>query len=176
MGDVKKRLFFALWPDASERTAISAGASRAIAGAGSRAVPAVNYHITLAFLGPVSASSVAGIVEVVSSVRFLPFRLELDHTGYWPKSRVAWLAPSTCPLQLSDLVDNLWNKLAALGFEAEARAYRPHVTLARRVSGGFGKRLPKTIIWQANSFALAESCPGSSGPVYRLLEQFPAGA
>ena len=115
MGDVKKRLFFALWPDAGVRAQISAGASRAIEGAGNHAVPAVNYHITLAFLGPVSASSVPEIVEVVSSVRFLPFRLELDHTGYWPKSRVAWLAPSTSPLQLSDLVDNLWNKLACFG-------------------------------------------------------------
>ena len=175
-GEGKKRLFFALWPDDGVRKQIATPAARAIEGAGGNAVPAVNWHITLAFLGAVSASSVADIVEVARGVRFLPFVLTLDRTGYWPRSQVAWVAPQQYPLQLGDLVDNLWNKLSAMGFQQEARQYRPHVTLGRRVSGGFGTVLPRPITWEAHDFVLVESLPGNSGPIYTPLEHFGAGA
>jgi 2'-5' RNA ligase len=140
-----------------------------------RVVPAASYHITLAFLGAVSASSLPDIVAAARNVRFLPCEISLDHTGYWPRSRVAWLAPTEYPLVINALVDDLWNKLAGLGFRADIGQYRPHVSLCRNVSGGLSKRLQTPVIWPVVSFVLAESNPSADGPVYTVLEQFPAG-
>jgi 2'-5' RNA ligase len=171
----KKRLFFALWPSDEVSAQIAVDAGHTIEGAGTRAVPPFNYHITLAVLGSVSASSLPDIVATVRNVRFLPCEITLDHTGYWPRSRVAWLAPSDYPLVLGALVDDLWNKLAGLGFRAEARQYRPHVSLCRDVSGGLAMRLKTPVVWPVSSFVLAESNASAEGPVYTVLEHFLAG-
>ena len=171
----KKRLFFALWPGDEVRAQITADAGRTIEDSSGPIVPAINYHITLAFLGSVSASSLPDIVAALRNVRFLPCEITLDHTGYWPRSRIVWLAPSDYPLVLSALVDDLWNKLADLGFQVEARQYRPHVSLCRNVSGGLATRLKTPVVWPVSSFVLAESNPSAEGPVYTVLEHFPAG-
>jgi len=171
----KKRLFFALWPSDEVRAQIAVDAGRTIEGAATQTVPPINYHITLAFLGSVSASSLPDIVATMRNVRFLPCEITLDHTGYWPRSRVAWLAPSDCPLVLGALVDDLWNKLAGLGFWLEARQYRPHVSLRRDVSAGLAMRLKTPVVWPVASFVLAESNPSAERPVYTVLEQFLAG-
>jgi 2'-5' RNA ligase len=175
-GPGKKRLFFALWPDEDIRAAIADAAATVIQHAGQKAVPAANYHITLAFLGAVSAASLADIVQVARGVRFLPFTLQLDRLGYWPRSQVEWLAPSSLPLQLPDLVDNLWNKLGAMGFEHDARQYRPHVTLSRRAGAAPNNAQAHPVTWRASSFVLVESRPGKKHPIYTVLEHFPAGA
>ena len=172
----KKRLFFALWPSAEVRSQIVADTRRAIEGTGAHAVQPANLHITLAFLGAVSASSVPDIIEAARGVRFLPCEISLDRTGYWPRSRVAWLRPGAYPLVLDALVDDLRNKLAGLGFHLEATQYLPHVSLCRNVSAGVGMRLPTPIVWPIESFVLVESRPSASGAVYTLLEQFSAGA
>jgi 2'-5' RNA ligase len=172
---IKKRLFFALWPGDEVRAQITADAGRTIEDSSGPIVPAINYHITLAFMGYVSASSLPDIVAAVRNVRFLPCEITLNHTGYWPRSRIVWLAPSDYPLVLSALVDDLWNKLADLGFQVETRQYRPHVSLCRNVSGGLAMRLKTPVVWPVSSFVLAESNPSAEGPVYTVLEHFPAG-
>lgn len=158
------------------RRTVAATVAATGAGSGQKPVPADNYHITLAFLGAVSAPSLPDIVQVARSVRFLPFTLELDRLGYWPRSEVEWLAPSRVPMQLADLVDNLWNKLGAMGFRHDAGQYRPHVTLSRGAQQAAGNRPVDSITWHASSFVLVESRPGKTHPVYTVLEQFPAGA
>ena len=176
-GTKKRRLFFALWPDAHIRSQVADQVARAIesGAADGRRVPPANYHITLAFLGSVSASSMADIVAAAGRVRFLPFNLDLVRTGYWPNAKVAWLAPENCPPFLQTLVDDLWNRLADLGLQREERPYLPHLTLARRTQGGLGMRLDSPIAWQVSSFVLAESTGGPDGPVYTVLEEFTAG-
>lgn len=174
-GSAKKRLFFALWPDDEVRKLVVTDTERAIRAAGANPVSPFNYHVTLAFLGAVSASSLNDIVRVCSDIRFRRFLLELDRTGYWPRSRIAWLGPSHCPLELEALVDDIWNKLTDLGFRQELRPYKPHISLCRDVSGGFGMRLDRPIVWPVSSFILAQSIPGETGPVYTVLEQFAAG-
>jgi 2'-5' RNA ligase len=174
-GPAKLRLFFALWPAAEVRQRIITDTERAISATGASPVPPANYHITLAFLGAVSASSLADIIRICGDIRFRRFLLTLDRTGYWPRSRIAWLAPSHCPLELEALVDDIWNKLAELGFRQELRPYQPHVSLCREVSGGLGMRLDTPINWPVSSFVLVQSTPGETGPVYTVLEQFAAG-
>ena len=171
----KLRLFFALWPDEEVCQRIVRDTERAISATGATPVPSSNYHVTLAFLGEISASSLGDIVRICGDIRFRHFLLQLDRTGYWPRSRIAWLGPSQCPLELEALVDDIWNKLVELGFRQELRPYQPHVSLCRKASGGLGMRLDTPINWSVDSFVLAQSTPGEAGPVYTVLEQFAAG-
>ena len=63
-------------------------------------------------------------------------------------------------------------KSGGLGFELESRTFRPHVTLARKVSdaSGYGPLLPVT--WMASELALVESRTGDA-PHYHPLARWP---
>lgn len=174
----KLRLFFALWPDPELRKCIASDVESALRSADRSSINPVepeNYHITLAFLGSVSASSLDDIVRVCSDVHFGRFSLELDRTGYWPRARIVWLGPSRYSLELEALVDDLWNKLMGLGFRQEPQPYQPHVSLCRKAGSGLGMSLDSPINWPVASFVLVQSTPGEDGPVYTVLEQFAAG-
>jgi 2'-5' RNA ligase len=179
----KKRLYFGLWPTDEVRAAIAENAVRVVESSGdisgqpaSGAIPACNYHLTAAFLGTVSASSLPDLIAMGTSMRFLAFRLYLERTGYWPRSQVAWVAPEAYPPSLIALVDDLWNKLVDLGFRRDERPYMPHITIGRNVGDGFAAQLNEPIYWPVESFALIESVTGPDGPVYTVLEEFSAGA
>lgn len=171
---VKQRVFFALWPDADVREQIAVAAASVITASQQRVVPIDNYHLTIAFLGAVSPATVPDIIASAHGVRFAPFELLLQQGGYWQRSRIAWLAPAACPQSLATLVDDLWNKLAGLGLALDSRQFRPHLTLARDVDEVAGVQLVPPLRWRVQTFALLESTPGSAGPVYSVLEEFPA--
>lgn len=171
----RKRLYFALWPDTALRQEFTGLATLAADAADGTPLPAENLHLTLAFLGQVSAASVADIVDATRSARFLPFELTLDRLGFWPRSGVAWLAPQPPQAMLEALVDDLWRKLEGLGFCRENRPYRPHVTLCRKVSRGLEKSLQPPIVWSVREFYLVESQPGAQASDYTLLQKFSAG-
>jgi RNA 2',3'-cyclic 3'-phosphodiesterase len=169
----KQRLFFALWPDAIVREQIAVIAASLFSGSQQSVVPIENYHLTIAFLGAVSPATIPDIVVTARSVRFASFDIVLQQTGYWQRSRVAWLSPAGCPQSLATLADDLWNKLAGLGLVLDSRQFRPHVTLARELNELASVQLPPPVHWRVQSFALLESTPGSKGPVYTVLEEFP---
>ncbi|HYL02781.1 MAG TPA: 2'-5' RNA ligase family protein, partial [Steroidobacteraceae bacterium] len=54
-----RRLFFALWPDAAQRTVLAHAVRKAVRNCGGRPVPAESLHVTLAFLGSVPESRMA---------------------------------------------------------------------------------------------------------------------
>jgi 2'-5' RNA ligase len=177
----KKRLFFALWPEDDIRAALEVSAGRAVQGAVAGVIPPANLHMTLAFLGSVTVTTLPDLVTAAAAVRFLPFNIDLERTGYWPRSQVAWLAPAACPPALQALVDDLWIKMAGLGFYRDDRPYLPHVTLGRKVDSGAVLQLEPALRWPVASFALVESVTQvaqvtqAAGPVYTVLEQFSAG-
>jgi 2'-5' RNA ligase len=170
----KQRLFFALWPDAAVRDAIAHAAAPLVAACQSRAVPAANYHLTLAFLGALSPTTAADVAIAARGVRFAAFDLSLQQAGYWQRSRVAWFAPAGCPQALATLVDDLWNRLAGLGLALDSRQFRPHVTLARDIDEVSGMQLAMPVEWRVQSFALVESTASAAGVIYTVREEFPA--
>ena len=177
IGNDKLRLFFALWPTEEARTQIAERTRTAVEAAGGRPVPPENYHVTLAFLGHVRISGVDEITRIMRTIRFKSFMLQLDRTGYWPRSKVAWLGSSSCPLELDALEDEIWMKLEDLGFHRDnLNPYQPHVSLARSASSGLGMVLEQPVIWPVHAFGLVSSEPGEGAPVYTVLEQFRAGS
>ena len=76
----RRRVFFALWPDEETRRALLRATRSAVRRCGGRATPSDNLHVTLAFLGPVTAT----LLERVCQVPPLPapaFELVFDRQG-----------------------------------------------------------------------------------------------
>jgi RNA 2',3'-cyclic 3'-phosphodiesterase len=168
-----RRVFFALWPTRRVRDRVVTHAQEAIVQAGGRAVKPANYHITIAFLGAVDAAGLER-AKAVAPVHTGPVDLVLDSLGGFGRARVFWLAPSQVPPSLQALEQVLWRRLQGAGFSRESRAFRPHLTLARKarpVPGGLGP-----IRWRATRLALVESVSGADGVRYRPVAFWSLGS
>lgn len=100
-----------------------------------RWVGAGGMHLTLKFLGDIDDSQALRVREVLAEVasRHHPFPLRLEGTGAFPgdrSPRVLWVGCAAGP-ELPALQDELERALETEGFEREARAFKPHLTLGR---------------------------------------------
>jgi 2'-5' RNA ligase len=166
----RHRVFFALWPDDAVRAAISRATRDAVRSSGGRPIAKDRLHLTVAFMGELTAAGVEA-ARGVPPIAVGPFELALDAVGTWPESRILWLAPNGPPEALFELEARLWNALAARGFRGEERVYRPHVTLARRakpVTAGV-----EPVRWPVGDLALVESFPDGRSALYEVLARWP---
>ena len=96
-----------------------------------------NLHLTLQFLGETPESRIAEIHRALSAVasRHAPFQLAVDdRIGYFGSMnpvRVAWVGMKGDVSALSAIQADVATAMSELGFAAEERAYKPHITLAR---------------------------------------------
>jgi 2'-5' RNA ligase len=164
------RVFFALWPDDITRSALSRATRRAVQACGGRPIAKERLHLTLAFLGEVTADELA-LVRAVPPISVGEFELTLDAIGVWPESRILWLAPLAPPPALVELEARLWDGLGGSGFVPEERVYRPHVTLARRARPIDATVEP--VRWSVHELALVESLPYGRNVYYEVLERWP---
>jgi 2'-5' RNA ligase len=139
------RLFIALNLPKKERTRIHRVSSRLRdADLPVRWIDPENYHVTLKFLGEVRQERVPAVEEIVQRVAgaTVPFEVRLESFGAFPtirKPRVVWLGV-TASAELRCLKQDLEWGLADAGFEAETRAFHPHLTLGRAdPRGGAGQ-------------------------------------
>lgn len=169
----RQRLFFALWPDQRVRRALAALGRDAGARDG-RPVHPEDLHLTLLFLGPVAAERIDAIAAAAGSVPFRPFRLAIDHYGWWKRPRILWCAPAETPAPLIQLFQGLQTVLAGQGFTPEKRPYSPHITLARKVVRGRAGTLAQPILWPVDGFVLVASRTHGDPPRYQVLKKWPA--
>ena len=94
-----------------------------------------NLHLTLVFLGECDAEQVTSAKAAMDAVNFSgPFTVTVDRIGRFRRNRGdIWWAGVRESKPLSNLYQDLTDKLAAAGFEIEKRKYSPHITLAREV-------------------------------------------
>ena len=93
-------------------------------------------HLTLKFLGNISAQKVTDITGVMeqASQGVNPFQLRLTEVGAFPnmrRPRVLWVGIKGEVDKLVDWQQRLDNGLVPLGFAKETRPFTPHLTLAR---------------------------------------------
>jgi RNA 2',3'-cyclic 3'-phosphodiesterase len=180
------RLFFAVELPAEVRAAIArARDALALDPRAFRAGRAGAFHLTLRFLGEVEESRVPVLVSAgeraAASAR--PTPCELSGAGAFPKpgrARVVWLGvvDRSATEELRRLADRLENEVRAAGFPPEARAFAPHVTIARaRGPGGSAVRLPEGVgagpTFVADELALVRSRLDPSGARYEAIASFP---
>ncbi|NEV63277.1 RNA 2',3'-cyclic phosphodiesterase [Thiorhodococcus minor] len=160
-----ERWFLALWPDARTRDALVCQTAGALPEAARPTHPA-DLHLTLVFLGELDAGRVACVEAVAEAVSAPAFELEIDRLGHFTRSRVLWCGPSCTPEVAQTLIGSLQSGLEGCGIAPERRSFRPHLTLARKVSRYQGHALPEVVIWPVRELVLAFGVSGSR-PRYR---------
>lgn len=170
-----QRLFFALWPEDELRKSLMRMTQRVLDKRGKRVRPE-NLHLTLVFLGSVTASQRACAEAVADTIAGEAFVLQLEQIGHWPRPRIVWLAPQKTPGALIALVQQLRQGLTACGYQPETRPYRAHMTLARKVAGHFPANQVAPSVWPVEHFCLVQSVTDPGGAQYQVLRTWPLAA
>lgn len=166
-----KRLFFALWPDDKVRNEISqAFQSSAYSKADGQQYNLQNLHLTLHFLGNVSADQYSCVLEAAEKVKITEFALNLDKFGFFEKAKVFWLGVSDIPTELTQLHYDLGQVLSSCEYKDEDRAYTPHVTLMRKIKKIKVEENARLVSWNVNRFALLESVSENGIVLYKPVK------
>jgi len=162
-----KRLFFAL-PVSDAQCRAIAQWRRGLQLRSGKPVPSENFHLTLLFLGDVDAAQVPAICAAVDNLALpgAPLRLLLDRLNAWQRANALVLEPQETPAALRQLVYGLQQALLPMGFEGQAREYRPHLTLSRDFRGQTPEAtVAPDFFVTARHFALYESRKGRYWPL-----------
>jgi len=151
------------------------------AGADLKLVRPQNIHITLRFLGDVSASMVESIHEGMKKVDFSAFDCEVHGLGVFPDlryPRVVWAGIRRGSDELKSIVNQLEPQLSKLGFRADPKGFSPHLTLARVRTGRNRSELARSVqelvdfdfgVVRADCLRLKKSVLTPQGPIYSTL-------
>lgn len=168
-----KRLFFAIEMPAPLQRKIVRWRADHFAPEAGRPVAAANLHLTLAFLGEVSAEKQQALAAMAGRIRQPGFTLTLDDAGQWLRSRVVWLGTRQPPRGLLQLANLLRAQAARSGCYQSPQPFHPHITLLRDASHavaipppGFQWRFP------VNEFVLYESVFARGRTRYTPLQRW----
>jgi len=137
-------------------------------------------HLTLKFLGNVDEPRVAGIASVVedAAARHGSFPASFDEIGGFPDLRrpqVLWIGLGRGNAELARIASDLDEGFVRLGFEAERRPFRGHLTLARFPKPSAIELPPLETPdepFRVEEFVLFESKLHPKGARYTALERF----
>lgn len=154
---------------------------------GLRWSPPESWHITLQFLGKTTEEQYACVAAALRGVVGAPVAVQLTELGVFEGAGVLHVDVALTE-ELADLQRRVTRADEACGFVAEARAYRPHITLARiqrKAGNGQGLRAaaaradkrPRFRSFIAEGFILYESVRdesvrGPAGSRYIARERF----
>jgi RNA 2',3'-cyclic 3'-phosphodiesterase len=147
-------------------------------------VKPAGIHLTLKFLGYVDPEKISTITDKLKLVasRHSNTTIIAKGCGFFPNARrpnVLWVGVEA---NLQNIVSDMEEEMAMLGFEKETRAFTPHLTLARfKDNRGLLPLGQETQKWAnetfgeftASSFVLFESILHRAGAEYRPLDEFP---
>ena len=147
-------------------------------------------HQTLKFFGDISREDINNICIIVQKhVASEPhLNLKIEKLGVFPdarRPRVLWCGVAGDVEKLITLQKKLDNDFAAIGFPAEDRSFKAHLTLARikdsRDITGMSEVLKKYGAFTAGEFIgreliLFQSKLSAQGAVYTKLAEFALGA
>ena len=162
----RHRVFFALWPDDATRAAISRATRDAVRASGGRPIAKDRLHLTVAFLGELTApgSRWRGRCRRSPSARSssCSTRSACGRSRRFSGSRLP-IRPSA----LGELEARLWDALAEHGFRAEDRI----VPAARhaRAPRATARGAVEPVAWSVRELALVESFPDGRNVHYEVL-------
>lgn len=162
------RVFIALWPDGPMRERLARCRDRWAFAADAAPVATARLHLTLHFIGDVARGRLAELMNGLQ-VPLEPFDLCFGQTALWAHGLAVW-EPATLPPRLLGLHAALAERLQALSFPLEHRAFHPHITMARRAQ----RSTPPTCLpvrWPVRGYALVESRSPRAGG-YRILQRY----
>jgi RNA 2',3'-cyclic 3'-phosphodiesterase len=164
------RLFFAAVPDAATREHIAAVADSLQLDSLVRRVRRDNYHVTLRFIGGVPASRVSIAQQIGRAQRADKFSLRFGAYEYWPKPKAVVTVANAIPDALERLRQGLNGELAAFRSGVDPELFRPHVTLARKVSQASVLQAMSPFDWPVREFSLMRSDTRGSESAYTVVD------
>lgn len=172
ISSTNKRLFFALWLDEEVVQNIQQYAIQNFLNCQGRILDKNNWHITLAYFGTSDIETQACLEEQAEKIVSQPFELAFSKCGFWPRPKVAWLAPNEIPDTLKQLMEDLQQIIIPCGFKPEQREYQPHITLVRKAK--YEPSLPDitAINLKVSKFCLVESKTTLQGAQYKVLKHW----
>jgi 2'-5' RNA ligase len=162
-------------------TAVQAQLART--GADLKVVEPKNIHITLRFLGNVTAGTVEEIYQGMKKVQFVPFDVKICGVGAFPDPRyprVVWAGITDGADKLQGIFSQLEPQLRSLGFAPDPKGFSPHLTIARVRSGRNKAELAKFVnenvgyefgAVRAACLRLKRSDLTPKGPIYSTLKE-----
>ncbi|HXY77123.1 MAG TPA: RNA 2',3'-cyclic phosphodiesterase [Steroidobacteraceae bacterium] len=173
-----RRLFFALWPDETQRHALERASAKAVRHSGGRPVPVPNLHVTLAFLGSVATARIPDLQRMAREqagrlAHGASATLTFGRLVHWKEAQIlcalaAEESPSARGLALA-----LQEAAAGLGLNPDRKPFQAHVTLARKVVRPGAPLKLRPVVWRFDAFALVDSRTEPSGPVYSVIDSYP---
>ncbi len=153
-------------------------------GADLKSVEPKNIHITLRFLGNIRPETVDKIHEILKTIQFASFNINICGIGAFPSvkyPRVVWAGIREGSTELRGIFEQLEPQLRTLGFAADSRGFSPHLTIAR-VRSARNKADLAQCIQENAEFAfgsirgeclrLKSSDLTPKGPIYATLREF----
>jgi 2'-5' RNA ligase len=153
-------------------------------GADLKLVEPKNIHITLRFLGNITANMAERIHEEMKKVQFTAFDAKIHGVGVFPNlhyPRVLWAGITQGADELRSIFNQLEPSLRSLGFAPDSKGFSPHLTIARVRSGRNKAELGKCVTENANyefgivraqCLRLKRSDLTPKGPIYSTLKEF----
>lgn len=138
------------------------------------AVPAANYHLTLAFLGSISHSQHDQIMQLLDNIEAAPIQLTLDVSGRWSGPKILFAAPSEDNSELMTLAKAVRTAARQCNIQLDRNDYAPHVTLVRKINDELPAPLfDPNIECTFSHFHLFESISGERGVHYPIRASWP---
>lgn len=179
--DARHRLFVALAPSDPARAAL-AGLTGDLARA--RWTPAEQFHLTLRFLGDVSAEQQDSVREALARVDVAAFLLGVEGVGRFPprgQPGVVWAGVGGGHPFLHELRRQVDDRLLSTGVSLELTPFVPHFTVGRTRESH-----PAAVdqwlkrhrdfagpIWRVEAFHLMESIARPGGSAHEIVATFP---
>lgn len=175
------RLFVAIEPPPAIRDRLLAAMGGV---AGARWQTDEQLHLTLRFIGEVDRHRAQDIAAALGTVKAPAFDLRLGPPGSFEKrGRIETLWIGVAPHdEVAALAKRVGQALLRVGVPAEARAFLPHITIARfgRSAGPIRGFLDQPALlvppFRVDAFTLYESLLTHDGAEYRPVERYPFAA
>jgi 2'-5' RNA ligase len=141
------------------------------------------WHVTLQFLGSTDKQHYDCILPRLREIRLPHVPIRLESTGIFDHAGIFYVDVRTAPALLV-LQQTVIAATTPCGFTPEARAYHPHITLARSKGNDATESLrrlssidpqPKFTSFMAGEFVLYESFTEPTGSRYEIRERFRLG-
>jgi len=168
-----RRLFFALWPSDLTRQSIVEAFSNLSPPAKGNIIRSDNLHLTLHFVGQATEEVKQCMHAAAQSIDVNKFEFKLDCFGYFPRAKMLWMGCSEQSTGLTMLHKVLGVALERCGYQCEARAYTPHLSLMRKCVKPEISQSDFSIPWRVNEFVLVESLTVEHGVSYKVIEKYP---
>src|SRR5512141_2274609 len=150
-----------------------------------RVVPVPNWHFTLRFLGDTAAATRDALISGLSKARLgKKFTVRFDGIGAFPRARrarIIWLGVSDGSGELVAVAEKVEVVTRRAGFPAEARPFRPHLTLSRiepprSVTDVLSSQPALGTSMQVSEVVLVRSRLGSGPAKYEVISRFNLGS